>query len=286
LALAHTDQELGIVEEFNRNHLVGWSLKDRGKRGREITYVGRILAPVIELGAIAQEDNHLNSELRKSAIELATKAVLILKPYLDEQVVEGSQRYFRNLWTGEHDAINHIATFARACALAFKFSRVPEFQHFAVGFRAYFLAKISVGSNGAYSWPYQVLPNGQHAEPFWKGALTVDALTRMHEIGIELGGEDQGGLVGAFTQLVVRDSYTIHAYLDTRYFPVTAYNSLHLGYSNGILFTPFIVLDRWAPDVRKIILEAVASRRDLFPRGLLLHPSDGIAYAHMLVPAN
>jgi len=233
-----------------------------------------------------KNDTKIDQRRKEEIMELASRGIEILKPYLGEQIIEGSQKYFKHLWNGEHDAINHMAAFARATADAYKFNGDTKFRDSVKGFLAYFLAHAKVASSGAYNWPYQVLSKNGHGEPFWKGAVTVTSLIKLHEGGFELEKKDLEGIVKSFSEYVVKDPsidcYSINGYMSDRDFPLTAYNSYRLGSSNGEGLTSFIILDALLPGIRKRILEAVAFRQDLFPRGFLMNVNDAVAYAHML----
>jgi hypothetical protein len=285
IAMAHTDDNMGIVDSFGQEKLIGWSIDADGKPGREITTVGRITSPIMEMALLSQDDETLSDEQADELNDLADHSAEILKPYLEKQQKVGNQSYFLNLWTGEQDAINHMAAFAQACVFAYDLTKDVDFLNAAVGFRAYFMAHVmEVQGDGflAYTWPYQVLPSGQYEEPFWKGAVTVPALIKMNQNGVETDGRSQGALVGSFKHLIIKRFYGINGYISQRNFPLSGYNSHDLGYSNGVGFTQYVMLDEWASDIRNIVLTAIAARRDLFPRGLLMYSSDAIGYAHML----
>lgn len=285
IAKAKTDDKIGILDAFGQRDLVGWSLSSDGKAGREITTVSRIVSPIIEMAIFARDDKTVTPTDASDLAELAKWSVEILKPYLNKQQIKGDQRYFLNLWSGYEDAINHMAALAQASVYAYRYSGDEAFREYAVGFKAYFLAharEIKVGGKVALSWPYQVLPSGQYDEQFWKGAVTVPALIKLNQNGIRIDADVQGELVRSFTDLVVRRFNNINAYISEREFLLTGYNSLNLGYSNGVGFTQYVMLDVWSRDVRNTVLTAIASRRDLFPRGFLMTSSDAIGYAHMI----
>lgn len=287
IAMVHTDDKMGIVDSFGQENLTGWSINTAGKSGREITTVARIASPMIEMALVTRDDKSLPQEQLDELTSLAKRATEILKPYLGKQQSDGNQRYFLNLWSGEQDAINHMAAFAQACVFAYDLTKDVDFLNAAVGFRSYFMAHVTeVQGDGflAYTWPYQVLPSGQYEEPFWKGAVTVPALIKMNQNGVEIDGRSQGALVASFKHLIIRKFYGINGYISERDFPLSGYNSHDLGYSNGVGFTQYVLLDEWASDIRDIVLTAIASRRDLFPRGFLMYSSDAIGYAHMLKP--
>jgi hypothetical protein len=290
VAMENTDGKRGIEDSFGQRELQGWSFISSDKPGREETTVGRVISPMIEMALVASADASLDEDRKIKVGKLADQGLNILRPYLRKQKIDGSERYFTSLWTGEDDAINHMAAFAQACAYAYKFSNENEFHECVAGFMSYFTAHVtesyisnaSGGKSLVYSWPYQVLKTGAYPEMYWKGAVTVPAIVSFSDVGFDIDGRIKGALVGSFESLIVRKGYTMNAYIADNNFPVTGYNSYFQGYSIGVGFTPYILLDRWSREVRTIALNMVAFRRDLFPRGLLMHSSDAIAYAHML----
>lgn len=260
----------------------GWSLIDNGVAKRDITTAGRITAPIIQMALATKDDTRISNEDRKKIYEYAEKSVEILRPYLKDQIIEGNIRYHLFPWTGEHEAINHMAAFAEACAFAYKLTGDKEFLDYAAGFLEYFRSKVVVGENGTYSWPYQVLPTDQHDEPFWKGSVTVPAIINIHESGIYIKDEDARGIANSFDNYVVGQFYTINANMSEDKFYLTGYNSYRLGYSIGLGFPQFIFLEEWRPGTKDKVLTAIASRTDLFPTGFFIHDSDAVPYAYML----
>lgn len=260
----------------------GWSLVDGGVDKRDVTTVGRVTSPIIQMAIVAKDDDRLSQEERDRIATDARRAIDILRPYLKSQVVEGKVRYFRFPWTGKHEAMNHMAAFAESCAFAYKMTGEAEFRIFVEGFFEYFRAHVTVGEDGSYSWPYQVRDEGQHEEFFWKGAITVTSLINIHAAGIYLQDRDVRGIANSFDNYVMGQFYAINAYMGHQKFYMTGYNSYRLGSSSGVLFSHFIFLDEWRPGTKEKVLTAVASRNDLFPMGLFIHSSDALPYAYML----
>jgi hypothetical protein len=285
-AFAHTDRVLGRKDSFGRDNIDGWSLNEPGKPGREITLPARIITPMIRLALDIRGYKEFDAKRKEEILSFAERGIAILKPYLAEQVIEGDQRYFRNLWSGEHDAINHMAAFAEASMLAFQYGGDPAFRDFAVGFEHYFVAHATpmnteIGRT-ALSWPYQVLPKDQYEEQFWKAAITLPALVYLDESGLKLDEGVRVGLLWSVLGLVIRQNRSINTFIGKMDLRVTGGTSERIGYSRGLLFTHLMLLDAWEPTVRDTILDTVAARPDVFPNGLLLHVSDAVAYAHML----
>lgn len=287
-AFANTDREFGRKDSFGRENLDGWSLNEPGRPGREITLPARIIAPMIHLALEIRDYKEFDGKRKQEILSFAERGIAILKPYLAEQGIDGDQRYFRNLWSGEHDAINHMAAVAEASMLAFQYGGDPAFRDFSVGFENYFIArttpmKTEIGCM-ALSWPYQVLPKDQYEEQFWKAAMTLPALVYLDQSGLKLKEDDRVGLLWSVLGLVIRQNRSINQFIGNMDLRVTGgrETSERMGYSRGLLFTHLIALDVWEPAVRDTILDTVAARPDVFPNGLLLHVSDAVAYAHML----
>lgn len=216
-AFANTDRKLGRKDSFGRDNIDGWSLSEPDKPGREITLPARIIAPIIRLALDIRGYKEFDVKRKQEVLSLAERGIAILKPYLAEQVIDGDQRYYRNLWTGEHDAINHMAAFAEASILAFQYGGDPAFRDFAVGFENYFIAhttpmKTEIGRT-ALSWPYQVLPKDQYEEQFWKAAITLPALVYLDQSGLKLKEDDRVGLLWSVLGLVIRQSRSINTFI-------------------------------------------------------------------------
>lgn len=282
-AYKFTDQERGIKDEFGRDNVTGWSLFDRGKYGREITLPGRIISPLLELRLLVDADPALKQRYGAEVKALSDKGINILAEYLPFVIKEGNQQYFTYLWTGEHDALNHMAAYAQAAAFAYKVSGDTRFRDFGVGFRNYFVANAVQNSDLSWTWPYQVKPDAP-AEAYWKGAITTTGLYRMHQAGIAMPRNAQVGMVRAFTNnVILKPFYNVNVYIDPkRPFQITGYNANSYGGVLGALFTNYVLLDDFVPVVRKDIVTTVANRPDLFPQGFLAESSDAESYAWML----
>lgn len=287
VAFANTDNALNLKDDFGHDDLMGWGLVSADKRGREMTAAGMVVTPILELDLLIKNDPTIDSQRKAEIARMAATSVMTVKSYLGQQIIDGPRRYFRNEWSGEQDAINHLAAFAQAAAVAYKLTGDTAFKDSAEGFLAYFLSNVrkvttQPGDKIAYAWPYQVVPTGQHDEQFWKGAITISSLVTMHEYGITVPQEARVGILISFFRLVLRPHYALNGYVSDFNFPITSYNSLALGYSNGLLFSYYMLLDKWDASVRNTVLETVASRPDVFTMGLLMHISDAVAYSHML----
>lgn len=260
----------------------GWSLIENGVAKREVTTAGRITAPIIEMAIITKEDLQISQTEKAKIQEYAQKSIDILRPYLKHQIVKGEIRYHLFPWTGEHEAINHMAAFAESCAFVYKLTGDNEFREYAKGFLEYFKSVVAVDESGAFSWPYQVLPKDQYDELFWKGAVTVPAIINMHASGVYITDREATGIANSFDNYVIGKFYAINANMSADEFHVTGYNSYHLGHSIGLGFPQFIFLEEWRPGTKDKVLTAIASRTDLFPTGFFIHDSDAVPYAYML----
>lgn len=285
-AFANTDKALGLKDSFGREHLDGWSFHEGGKPAREETMPGRIVAPILKLALEIKDSNAVDDARKREAVELATRGISILKKYLAEQQIDGDNRFFENPWTGEQDAMNHIAAFAEAAMLAYQFSGDPTFRSFAQGFENYFISHTtpvkSETGRIALSWPYQVLPKGQTEEQFWKAAITLPAIVYLDQSGLKLKEKDRVALIWSVIGLVIRQDRSINQFVGITDARVTGKTSEESEFSRGLLFTHLMAVDVWEPIARDVILDTVAARPDVFPNGLLLHISDAVAYAHML----
>lgn len=261
----------------------GWSLVDGGVAKRDVTTVGRITAPIIEMANVTEGDERINLEDRTKFKEYADRAVDILGSYLGAQIIEGKRRYFMFPWAaGGKEPANHMAAFAEACAFAYKRTREKRFRGFVEGFVEFFRSSVTVGVDGAYTWPYQVGAAKEHQEYFWKASVVVTAMISIHGSGIYLQERDVRGLANAFDNYVVGEFYAVNAYMGPERSYLTGYNSYRLGYANGLLFPQFILLNEWRRGTKDKVLNTIASRPDLFPTGFFLHSSDAIPYAYLL----
>lgn len=279
----NTDDVRGITEDFNRENVRGWSFDHYGKTGREHTFAGRIIAPMLRL-AIAVKGKNIPDELAREIQQHAADGVEILQAHLQFQIIDGDKRYFKYIFTGEQDAFNHIASYTLAASYAYELTGNKEFRDICDGFLNYLFSHVEVDENGAYAWDYQINdnPKKRHRSELWKEAVTISAIAYMNERGIEVSRQHRKGLVRGFTTYIARQNRTVHARMGAEPFPLTAFNLMKTDYIHVQLFMNYMPLDQWAPEVREIILDTVASRSDLFPEGLLSGFFSAPAYAHLL----
>ncbi|MDH4981932.1 hypothetical protein [Hyphomicrobium sp. D-2] len=279
----NTDDARGITEDFNRENVRGWSFDHYGKTGREHTFAGRIIAPMLRL-AIAVKGKNIPDATAREIQKHAADGIEILKAHLQFQIIDGDKRYYKYIFTGEQDAFNHIASYTLAASYAYELTGDKEFRDVCDGFLNYLFSHVEVGENGAYAWDYQINddPKKRHRSELWKEAITISAIAYMNERGIGVASKHKKGLTRGFTTYIARQNRTVHAKMGTDYFPLTAFNLMKTDYIHVQLFMNYMPLDQWSPEIREIILDTVASRSDLFPEGLLSGFFSAPAYAHML----
>lgn len=290
-AFQYTDQAQGIKDSFGRDDVTGWSLLHKGRYGREITLPGRILSPILELQTLVDATPALQASHGHKVKPLSDRALAVIAEYLPFAIIDKQHgwHYFTYLWNDEHDALNHIAAYAKATAIAYQLTGKTKYRDFAVGFRKYFTDHAKSATNGSLVWPYQMLadPAKRNPEPFWKGAITTGGLTNMHEYGIKLNRSTQVGITFSFTKNISREFhknfFQINSVMDPNVdFRLTGYNDFRYRGIQMSLYTNFVILDQFVPGVRDGIINTVAHRLDLFPKGFLAEPSDAESYAWML----
>ena len=299
--LRFRDSETGKVDEVRDRVTHSWSsmarvkLKEtQYKRLIAITTTGLITYPVCKFCQIILNDGILQAKYAHKAKEyLETVEEAVAELDEDFRVTPGTDEgsYVRPV-TGEVEAWNHEHAIGTTLVLLHSLTGKQEYKKKAEHMARYFLNHITRERNGSYVWSYRPLPNKRYnnhdsetykKEAIWKGGVTIMFPIIAYEHGIVFDENDMKALTQTFLKNIYRGGNKFNRYVSLKVREPLLSETRAKKYRRRVQsLVRWIYLDKFEPEIREILEDAVATRLDLFPNGWFGHPALVQAYAYRL----
>ncbi len=286
----------------------GTSTKEhaRGKWTNVVTTAGRITYPVSMFCKIVFNDE----EFHPKYLDMAEEYLETIKMAVDEfnkdfRIIPGTDEgYFRRLTDKNVEPLNHAHAAGNTFVMLYLLTGQEKYRMKAEYLARFFLSSVSREENGSYAWAYQPSPEDRtadNAEFVWKGAITISFPVLAYRHGIVFEEDDIRAIRDTFLKNIYRGDNTFNMYissemfkpLDPKIFEVrlwtrikdimkgnfkTKIYSISKGYMRSLVLWMF--LDVYAPEIRTIIEDTVAARRDIFENGWFQTTKMALAYSH------
>ncbi len=278
----------------------------RGKWTNVVTTAGRITYPVSMFCKIVFNDEELHHKYLDKAeeyLETIKKAVGEFNE--DFKIIPGTDEgYFRRLTDKNVEPLNHAHAAGNTFVMLYLITGQEKYRKKAEYLARFFLSSVSPEENGSYAWAYQPSPEdrkGNKAEPVWKGAITISFPILAYRHGFVFEEDDIRAITDTFLKNIYRGDNAFNVYISSEMlkplgpkivevrlwtrikdmmkgnFKTKTY-SISKGYMRSLALWMF--LDVYAPEIRSIIEDAVAARRDIFEKGWFQTAKMALAYSH------
>ena len=289
LVIADRDDRHGRTDQFRGRVLESWghcSENIEAEYTNVITHAGRITYPLLRYAEIVRADKTLEPWHGLRGQRFLDAAAEALDAFDDDyRVVPGTDAgYYLRPVRGDVEPLNHAHAAARSYVLLHVLTGEAKYQQRVEELAAWFRAAIVPDEQGVWNWPYAPTPDdlgqsGFNGEEVCKAQITIGFPVVAAAREIAFDGSDIAQLVRTFLVHVHRDG-RFNMRIDPEFTDLVGSSTRHP------LLAGWIQLDEHAPEIREIIIDAVADRRDVFTGGWFGKPVLVLAYAHRLAPAS
>ena len=147
----------------------------------------------------------------------------------------------------------------------------------------YFISSVTVEKNGSYVWGYRPTPENRKdgvGEPAWKGQITISLPLLLYHYGIMFNENDMDAMAKTFTENVYLGKSRFNKYIGAQKKRPLCFDKKYMGLIQCI--GGWIILDRFSPEIKKIIEQSIANRIDIFPGGWFGGIQMSLAYSQRL----
>jgi hypothetical protein len=309
--LARRDDKLGYVDDYHKRVVRSWGSTNLDKHRwiAHVTHAARIVYPATEFAVLVKTDPALSRY-----IETANRFAMESKTALDEFEEDWRPAYEEPEWywkifgyqegrslgfswyirpdPGTYEATNHLHTVASVWVNLFKLNGDRKYKERSESVLQIFADGVTREPDGSVHWKYfpyfatkeLVRPNGkQYSEPIWKASQTVPFLVRAAESGYPVSSDLLQAIARTFTDTVLRNDAVLKNLSSVESDDMDAkQDSNNLANLEGVV--SWLEYDKIAPQIGEKLLDLVAARQDLFPRGWLSRENFARGYAHFLNP--
>jgi len=155
----------------------------------EVTTVGLIAIPVLDLLLLSSDDEYVHSLVKGYKDDW----LAVVVDNIDSLEVGYRRRgpkgyYLTPLDHSKVEALNHMAVFATANARLFEFTREEKYRQKVDQIHNFWIASSWKPSQSTLAWPYTAdldeSQNSKPAEPYWKASITIELAVAAHRIGL------------------------------------------------------------------------------------------------------
>ncbi len=251
-----------------------------------------------------------DEELHSKYLDKAEEYLETIKTAVDEfnedfKIIPGTDEgYFRRPTDKNVEPLNHAHAAGNTFVMLYLITGQEKYRKKAEYLARFFLSSVSPEENGSYAWTYQPSPEDRafnNGEFVWKGAITISFPILAYNPGIVFEDDDIRAVTDTFLKNIYRGDNAFNVYitsetfkpLEPKIFEVSLWTRIKdimkgdlrktiifssKGYMRSLVL--WIFLDVYAPEVRTIIEDAVAARRDIFEKGWFQTPKMPLAYSH------
>lgn len=247
-----------------------------------ITLFGRTAFPILQLCRIVANDISHNFYMSKCDEYLS-----VLESGFDdflpdyEVLAGGSGGIYRWPLDGNVEPLNHIHAAGNCLIALWLLTGRAEYKSMAEQIAVFFYSTLNTYDN-SFTWGYNPTPENRLNHPpeaIWKGQITLSFVLTAYENAILFSRDDMLKFSNTFTNFVCLGDNKFNRYVGKKIDPLRDYirtNRKVMGLMG------WIFLDRFSPNIRNIIENAIASRLDLFKLGWFGSPQLARGYAYRM----
>ena len=168
---------------------------------REITTVGAISIPILDLLILSKSDDRVN-ELVEDHYSLLLNSIIQRVSGFDETYrrIGKAGYYVTPLDNDRIEATNHMALYAVALARLYELTQEEEYFNRVDQLAQFWIASTMYNAKGNFIWPYEYyhpvffpFDRARHhydeAEKYWKAGVTIELPVVAHEIGASVSND-------------------------------------------------------------------------------------------------
>jgi hypothetical protein len=283
--LLHRDSERGLVDGMRNRIMQSWSsniinqksmlsrLMHKTVRTNEMTTAGLMTYPAARFILTVMNDETMKDKYEEQTTSYLKTVEDAVNEFRDEfHLVPGTSRgYYRMPYENEVEPLNHSHAMGATLAYLYAITNKIEYRNMVEQIADYFIASMRKEENGSYSWGYWPTPqnmNKMKSEEFWKARTTLMLPLAAYECGIAFTESDMKAFTKTFKYNIYRGNNQFNVYISRKDFVRLDPNKLIKKFRNRPqTLANFMFLDKFDPEIRSIIENAVAGRIDLFPGG-------------------
>ncbi len=284
------DSERGHIDQVRGRALGSWGVT-RAVSGcwtNVVTTPGRIGLPVclfVERRRAAGSGSRADVERWDGYIRAVEEALAEFEE--DYRETANGEGYYQRPIKCDVEPLNHGLSAGRTFLQLYRVTGNPKHRQRATALGRFFRNSLVDEPGGLWGWAYQpTVENrlGEFPTRTWKGDIDVSFAVMAYENGVVFGKEDIDRFIRVFLETVCLGDNRFNTWITTtRRKEIDWQTARRPGRGprwsrlNGVL--TWMALAPYASRVRSVLDEAVARRRDIFPRGWLGAPSTALAYA-------
>ena len=275
IILKYRDSEIKRIDEIRGEILNGWSYKKNSGSKRKVTLVrnAMITLPVALFCEIALKDKNRKKGYKGIALKFLQTVEDAVSAHDDYyRITAKNEGYF--IIPGDEkrtQALNQTHPMAATYAVLYSITGNEQYRVRVEQISRYFKSAITKLKNCSYVWGYDPQPYPENErkncmpETVRKAGITILLPIIAYERGIFFTDEDMIAISKTFLDNIYLGGNQFNRFICwPEFYKPEKRKSLHLR-----SITKFIYFEKWDPEIRQIIEEAVESRKDIFPEGWL-----------------
>ena len=255
----------------------------KGWWSNAVTHTGRITYPVSSFCKVVFDDKRLHVKyLKKAQYYLQSVEDAVREFDKDFKVIsDAGEGYYLNPISGRVEPLNHAHSMGNTLVMLYSISGNEEYRSKAEKLAKYFLSSVKTEENGSYVWVYNPVPDDRYTrtrEYVWKGQITISFPVLAYSHGIAFDSKDMTALTKTFLEDIYIEKCSFNSIISTKKKTLSSFKKKYE--HEGII--AWIILDKYNPEIRRIIETSVAECPDLYPKGWFSNVKTALAYSYRL----
>jgi len=184
----------------------------------EITTVGLIATPILDLLLLAKEDSEVQRAIAPHSEALLNIVLQRVSGFDDLYFEVKDSAYYIQPLNQKVEPLNHMAAFVLALSRLYELTGDEQWYRIVERITNFWLSTVVYKPNNSLSWAYAPSYNDtkQNAETFWKASVTIEIAMAAHKIGVPLPDDYLGRVKRTLTEnvLLKGDRYAVSKRID------------------------------------------------------------------------